>query len=101
MRGIKVILFILFLFGVKLLFAQNRAELDSIRHQYLSAKTDTSRILILSDWSRTIYNTNPDSSLFLARKGLQLSQKLNFLKGIGRTKRNIAYCYINSGKSDS
>ena len=101
MKGVKVILFILFLLGIKLLLAQNRAELDSISHQYQSAKTDTSRILILSDWSRKIFNANPDSSLLLARKGLQLSEKLNFIKGIGRTKYNISYCYNKNGKSDS
>jgi signal transduction histidine kinase len=101
MRGVKFILFLLFLLGVRELFAQNRADLDSLRHHFYSAKTDTTRVLILSDWSRTIFNANPDSSLILARKGLQLSQKINFTKGIGRTKRNIAYCNIMNGKGDS
>lgn len=98
MRGTKFIFFILLLLGVKFLFAQNKAELDSIHHLYLVAKTDTTRILILTEWSRTIYNANPDSSLLLANKALQLSKILNYTKGIGRSERAIAYYMILNGK---
>lgn len=101
MRGTKFIFTILLLLGVKLLFAQTKAELDSIHHLYLVSKTDTSRILTLTEWSRTIYNANPDSSLLLANKALELSKKLNYTRGMGRSERAIAYYMVLNGKASS
>ncbi len=89
MRKDKFIFSILLLLGVNLLFAQNETALDSIHHSYKKPKTDTARNLIHTNWSKTSYNANPDSSLASTNKVLQQSKRINYTKEISRSERAI------------
>jgi two-component system, NtrC family, sensor kinase len=68
-------------------FAQNK-QTDSLKHELAITKTDTSSVLIMAElcfWYRTL---NPDSALFFGEKGMKLSEKIYFPKGL---IRNITY----------
>lgn len=47
-----------------------------------TAKNDTTRVNIYYSLSRSYWNKNADSALFMAQKSLQLAQKIHFEKGI-------------------
>ncbi len=66
---------------------------DSLRTVLASDSIDdTTRVLVLADlaWEHKNHNTNPDSVLYYANKGLSLSQKLNYSRG-------TAICNLDEG----
>lgn len=66
----------------------------------LFAQTDTVQIIKLNKKSEEISKINSDSSLYLAKEALSLSEKLNFNRGIATSKKNIAISYYVNGKTD-
>ncbi|MBK9733106.1 MAG: tetratricopeptide repeat protein [Chitinophagaceae bacterium] len=59
-------------------------EIDSIKRQLNAAGSDSSKIFIYADLSDAFDFSHPDSSFIYARKGLALSQLIEFPKGEAR-----------------
>jgi tetratricopeptide (TPR) repeat protein len=76
----KKAVFIFFLFIAGFVTAQ-RLVIDSLRHQLLSAKEDTSKVFLLSALSHQYMYSRPDSAILLTQEGYNLSQQLAFPKG--------------------
>jgi signal transduction histidine kinase len=89
------IIFLVFLFLVLEFPAQSK--LDSLKQQLKKAGIDTNRVNLLNLIAAEIRTSRPDSSLALATKALELSEKLNFEKGIASAKSVMAICFQNSG----
>ena len=86
---------ILFLFALLLLFcipkttfSQNniQAQIDSLTLCLKSPKEDTTRVKALLALVDIYRHSNPDKCPDLLKQALALSQKLNYMKGIGKTK---------------
>jgi two-component system NtrC family sensor kinase len=77
MRAIQITFFLIFT-GTTC-FSQNL--IDSLKHQLLSAKPDTVRILLMTDIAFYDFVSNPKSSKQYAQKALELSKKIKFSKG--------------------
>lgn len=72
-------------------------RVDSLRHVVLSPDTkDTTRVLCLAGmaWEYKNRNTNPDSILYYAGKGLKLASDINFPKGVALCKLHIGMANI-------
>jgi len=72
-------------------------RVDSLRHVFLSPDTkDTARVTALVGiaWEYKNHNTDPDSILLYARKGLTLAESISFKKGIALCRMHIGMAYI-------
>jgi two-component system, NtrC family, sensor kinase len=61
-------------------FAQDK-KTDSLRQLLSTTKEDTSRVLLMEEIATTFIYSIPDTALFIAQQGLQLSNKIDFKKG--------------------
>jgi two-component system NtrC family sensor kinase len=86
------IFLLLVLFTCKIGHAQNR-ETDSLKHELSIAKYDSNRVLIMANLCYAYANSDSDSALLFAKKGLTLAQKINFSKGEARVLRNQGRLY--------
>ncbi|MGZ3874723.1 MAG: tetratricopeptide repeat protein [Mucilaginibacter sp.] len=60
--------------------AQQRIT-DSLKHLLVTAKEDTDKANVLLQFGRYWTNSKPDSAMLMNQQGLELSRKLNYLKG--------------------
>src|SRR5258705_12906349 len=65
---------------VSSIYSQEQA-VDSLNKRLLTAKEDTSKVLLLAALIHTYVYSHPDSAIFLAQQGYDLAQRLNFAKG--------------------
>ncbi len=89
----------LFFSGSKL-FAQKQGQekIDSLLIVLKKAKEDTAKVNLLNDLAFGYYTTSDfESYLKQSQIALQLSEKLNFKKGIATSYRNIGLYYYVSG----
>ena len=73
-------------------FAQIKV-IDSLKNELRIAKQDTSRVIFLGQLSREFANSNPDTSLILGQKALDLAQKIKFLSGEVSTLNRLGITY--------
>ena len=64
-------------------FTQN-PQTARLKQELAAAETDTSRVLLLSDISRSYRSSKPDSSQAYAQRGLALAERIRYRKGEGR-----------------
>ena len=70
---------------------------DSIKQLLQNAEHDTSRVLLLADLSFTYLESHPDTTMFLALKGLALAQNIGFEKGIAVSLNRVGNGYTYLG----
>jgi signal transduction histidine kinase len=95
----KFILILLWITISTILKAQNFYK-DSLWQIVRTGRNDTSGIIAMRKYGEEIADENHDSSSYYFNKSLQLSQKINFLKGIGDAYNALAYHegYIKENK---
>jgi two-component system, NtrC family, sensor kinase len=57
-------------------------DADSLRYLLSITKQDTARVILLSDLSRQLQRSNPDSAFLLGEQGLSLAKKMGYEKGL-------------------
>jgi signal transduction histidine kinase len=65
-------------------FAQNSKQVADLKSQFITAKQDTVRVLLLAELAVLYQNANPDSAKIYAQQALDLAQKIKFLRGQAR-----------------
>src|SRR5437763_50848 len=89
----KNLLFVALMLVFAIGFAQDRQEIDSLKHELGLASNDTSRVLILDGLCSDYASYNFDSSNLYGKQGLALAEKSNFLKGKARILCGLAWNY--------
>ena len=90
--------------------AQNRQDIDSLKHELAIAQNDTIKMQIRAGLCMNYRFGSPDSSFFYGNKALELSRKLKYPKGeltalsvlmSPNISIDIAKLYKNKNQSDS
>ncbi len=92
----KAVVFI-FIFGFHFLFAQNVAVVDSLLLRLKKAH-DTSRVNLYNQIAYEYRNSEITKTDSFANLAIELSQKNNFLKGLGHAYINKGFVYKMSGE---
>ena len=66
---------------------------DSLKIALQNEKTDTGRVLLLSDLCFEYIGSNPDTVMSLAMEGLSLSQHIGYLKGEAVSLNRVGNAY--------
>lgn len=85
----KVVFWSFFLLIALPTYAQNKKVLDSLNIVYQNAKHDTTKILILNEIANEYQSSKSDTCIAIAERALQISNHINFKKGIGAAWNNI------------
>lgn len=80
------------------LSSQNR-KLDSL-HSIFPTANDTSKVLILCQFSRFYTPNNPDTGEVLSIKALELAKKINYQYGIALSYGSLGSAYTTKSKYD-
>ena len=92
----KCILILLLCIGIGATNAQT-SYLDSLKRVLSVSREDTSHVLLLAEISLWSCLSNPDTSLQLAKEGIQLAQLLNYPKGEAYCKRSLGFFFWSTG----
>src|SRR5690349_22605915 len=90
----------IFLFSLMILlqhFCAAQYSIDSLRAVLKTTGEDTNRVNTLSQLSYEIINSNTDSAIYLANQVKNLSEKLNYQKGIASAYYRLGQAYNNLG----
>lgn len=96
LRRIFVLLIICSFYNQKLFAKQNSPRADSLQRLVAASllkqtgKPDTLTIKRINQLAKEYYLTNPDSTLYYSKLEVNLSKKINFLKGIADGTSQIA-----------
>src|SRR5688572_10565530 len=82
MKPFSLFLISCFLF---LISPAQQMKVDSLRKALLIAKEDTNKVNALNDLARELTNNDPDTSITLSTQALELSEKLDWKKGIANS----------------
>ncbi len=74
-------------------FAQNQQKIDSLKKVIFISKEDTNKVEAYIALSKQFKRNNSDSCIFYSKKGLDLSAKINYLKGLANCYYSIGYSY--------
>ncbi len=69
-------------------------EIDSLKQLLKKEKTDTGRVLILSDLAFKLAESKPDTAMTLAMQALELSRRIHYQKGEAISLNRIGNSYI-------
>ncbi len=94
-------LFVGLFFSSYSLIGQENAVLDSLLKVYKTQADDTSKVATLQNLVQSYLYNQPKQALEYAQKSLELSQKLNYKKGIARSYYDIGVYYSNNSQKDS
>ena len=76
---------------------QDMARVGRLHDSLSFLKEDTTRVNILRALGNSYYGILPDSAIWYARKGMELSEKLGWAKGIAQNCLNLGtYLYYIS-----
>ncbi|MGC4037001.1 MAG: ATP-binding protein [Chitinophagaceae bacterium] len=78
--------------------SQTFEKIDSLKVLLAKTNSDTARALIMGDISLLFTFINNDSCKHYAQKGLELSNKINFIKGIARNLYGLGGANLTEGK---
>ena len=70
---------------------------DSLKQLLQKEKTDTGRVLLLSDLAFEYIGSKPDTMILLALEGLSLSRRIGFVKGEAVSLNRIGNAFNNFG----
>jgi signal transduction histidine kinase len=99
----KLLVFLFFyMISLQYLHAQTANKKDSLMSVIKKAKPDTNKVWAIFDYGRIMSDEHVDSAAIYYEKGLALSKKLNFKKGISSYYVNIIYLvgYRNKNKAE-
>jgi adenylate cyclase len=85
----------LLLFLSSICYGQEKS--DSLKSLLQGTKPDTTRVRILLDLSKTLYNTQPEEAIQYANEAKDLATNLGYYKGIGYALKNIGLAYYAQG----
>jgi signal transduction histidine kinase len=77
-------------------FGQDK-KTDSLRRLLVTTNEDTSRVLLMEEIATTFIYSIPDTALFIAQQGLQLSNKIEYKKGQLLCLRVTGVVFQNTG----
>lgn len=80
--------------------ASKQQEIDSLQ-KLLKIKTGNEKTEIYNRLSSYFWFSNPDSAKFLSTQALNLSRKLNYRKGEGKSLNDIGVVFIIKNQNDS
>ncbi len=86
--------------GMVRTIAQHR-KIDSLKSVIRSAPNDTTKALLYAHLWSEYQKTRPDSAGFVADKGIALSQRLNYTKGLAYNYHNKGLSFTHSVQLDS
>ncbi|MFM9911307.1 MAG: adenylate/guanylate cyclase domain-containing protein [Chitinophagaceae bacterium] len=73
-------------------------EVDSLKRILSTTIDDSSRVNLLNALSKTLFNTNPDSSITIAASAKSLAEKIDYKAGISLAYKNMGIGYYLQGK---
>jgi signal transduction histidine kinase len=88
-----LIVFLFINFGYCLADKNGQERIDSLLLEHSKAKEDTNKIKLLNDLSFTYYSINPDKGIKFAEESKNLSEKLNWSRGLIDANSNLGVCY--------
>lgn len=94
----KKLLLFFFVLKVQLVFSQSERLRDSLRILITKQTVDTSKALLYYEYGETFESENADSAFFYYKKGKEISDKLNYVKGIGAYVSYSILILNNQGK---
>jgi signal transduction histidine kinase/tetratricopeptide (TPR) repeat protein len=94
----KNILLLVLLLQVQFTNAQLTSKaIDSVKQLLSTEKEDTVQVNLLYQLARAYSTSRPDTALLIAKKGLDLSQKIHFKKGEFNCLRTTGSIFVNMG----
>ncbi len=81
--------------------AQDYLNRDSLWQVFASSKPDSNRVKLYIQLGQQYETNNPDSALLLYEQALNLSEQLNYTRGIISYYTNATYVYNLQGKYDT
>lgn len=81
--------------------AQNQQKADSLERQLTQEPQDTGRVLTLIALGHEYGANEPNKSIDIFRKAIQLADQLNFQKGLNKASIEMGSVFINMSASDS
>ena len=99
MKKYLIILFILFIYSSHLLFSQTK--IDSLESQ-LEKAADIEKVEVLNELTKVYLNKSPQKALDYSNQALELSERLDYIKGKAEALKNIGagnYYLSNYDKS--
>lgn len=98
MRWLYLILVIHFALPVT---SQEYLDRDSLWLVFKKSKPDTNRVKLYIQLGQQYEGNNPDSAILLYEQALELSQQLDYSRGIISYYTNVTYVYNQKGKYDT
>jgi signal transduction histidine kinase len=77
-----------------------KPQIDSLVVELSKAREDTNKVILLMKIGNEVGYEDPAKALQYAREGFELSEKLNYVRGMGRTAYLMGGSYIEMGKLD-
>jgi len=90
----------LFCFIFSICFSQNHT-IDSLEKRLLTQQPDTNKINTLQELCKRHLFSDSKKALIYGNQALNLSEKLDFKRGIAKALHNIGIVYYNTGNFDS
>lgn len=94
----KVSYILILIFYCLLSFDAKANEIDSLKRILSSNINDTTRVNVLNALSKSLFNSNPDSAIFIATNAKKLAENIHFNKGLALAIKNIGIVYYQQGK---
>ena len=96
MNKLFKILLVIYLLSASYSFSQ-QSKIDSLKKAIQTADNDTTKVKALNELAKNFITTNPDTALELAKQALELSNTLEYTKGLIAAYHNIGYAnYVQS-----
>ena len=73
-------------------------EVDSLTKILTTNMADTARVDLLNTLCKSVFNTNPDTSVIIANSSKLLAEKINYKAGLALAFKNIGKGYYLQGK---
>ena len=73
-------------------------EVDSLKKILANTIKDSVRVDVLNALSKSLYNSNPDSSIIIATKAKMLAEQIQYKQGLALAYKNIGKGYYLEGK---
>ena len=75
----------------------NRYYLDSLKHELVNAKEDTTKVQMLAGICQFYYTIAADTGVIYGKQALDLAEKIHYHNGIMQSEGMLAICLIISG----
>jgi two-component system, NtrC family, sensor kinase len=100
MKTIRKIFFFALLFLYFHAISQQNTLVDSLKKSLSSKLPDTTKVMIYEQIGRSLMYSNPDTALIFANQGLELANKIDYLKGQSRSLNRIGSIECYFGRYD-